>query len=331
MGTNASNGLQRANDSALSENLSGTDFQQACAALAQCAAALTALASAIGKGGFVSTSQNHAPPPSLGVTVVEAVNDFLTAKARAGRSERYLRALRVSLGSFVFGRANTDLSTVTIADLETWIEAKQWAARTQRGYLSDVSIFFNWCMRRGLAKENPASAVELIVSDTAPPQIHTPTQVRTVLEFARSYDLNLCRLLALRYFAGLRTAESDKLDESHLMPGHVEVTARNAKTRRRRLVTIQPCLAAWLALGGSFDFGNRGNRWCDFAKALAAATGVTMPYNVTRHSFVSYHLAAFGSAAKTALEAGHTEQMLFAHYRELVRPDASQEFWNIFP
>ena len=331
MGTNSSKVLKRANGKALSEILSG-DFRQACAALAQAAAAMTALASAIGKGSFVSATSSPAlsPAPSP-VTVRDAVNDFLMAKARAGRSDRYLAALRVSLGSFVFGRAHTALEAVTITDLETWLEAKNWAARTRAGYLSDVAVFYNWSIRRGLARENPAAAVELPAVDSCPPVIHTPGEVRSVLEFAREYDPNLCRLLAIRYFAGLRTSETDKIGPEAVLPGHIEVTAARAKTRRRRLVTIHPTLAAWLALGGSFGFGDRGHRWRAFARALGEARGVAMPHNVTRHSFVSYHLAEFGNAGKTALEAGHSEQMLFAHYRELVTPDAAREFWAIRP
>jgi len=52
---------------------------------------------------------------------------------------------------------------------------------------------------------------------------------------------------------------------------------------------------------------------------------------VTRHSFVSYHLARFENAGKTALEAGHSETMLFGHYRALVTPEAAAEFWAIVP
>ena len=64
---------------------------------------------------------------------------------------------------------------------------------------------------------------------------------------------------------------------------------------------------------------------------ITKLAGVPWPRNAARHSFVSYHLAKFGSAAKTALEAGHTEQMLFAHYREIVTKEAATEFWNLFP
>ena len=60
-------------------------------------------------------------------------------------------------------------------------------------------------------------------------------------------------------------------------------------------------------------------------------TPVPWPHNATRHSFVSYHLSHFQSAAKTALEAGHSEAMLFGHYRELVTEQDAAEFWSLTP
>jgi hypothetical protein len=37
------------------------------------------------------------------------------------------------------------------------------------------------------------------------------------------------------------------------------------------------------------------------------------------------------SASQTALEAGHTEVVLFRHYREVVTPDQAAEFWAVLP
>lgn len=328
-GTNGNNHLGRETPSALSENLSRQEFSQACNALAQCAAALTALASVIGKGDSAPASRLSLPHDR--VPLVDAVSEFMRAKARAGRSDRYLRALRVSLGSFIQGRAAVDVRDVCLADVESWLDGREWSPRTQKGYLSDVRVFYSWAMKRGMVTHNPAAAVELVKPDTGPVVIHSPAEVRTVLQFARAYDLNLCRCLAVRYFAGLRSAEADRLREAEILPGHIEVTAAKAKTRRRRLVTIQPALRAWLALGGSLEFGDRGNRWRWFTASLRAKTGLEWSHNVTRHTFCSYHLAEFQSAAKTALEAGHAEAMLFAHYREIVTPGTAREFWELRP
>jgi integrase len=265
------------------------------------------------------------------VTVAEAVNEFLRAKARAQCSDRYLRTLRVSLQSFARGRFSVPLGGVTVPDVEKWVQSQNWAARTQHGYCADVRTLYNFCIRRGLVNFNPAAAVELPKKDEAPISLHTPEQVRTVLEFARERDLNLCRSLAVRYFCGLRSAEMERISETEIKAEFVEVTAAKAKTRRRRLVPILPNLKAWLQLGGQLPLHDINNRMRWFTDALRKKHGIDWPHNVTRHSWCSYHLAQFRNAGETALQAGHSEQMLFQHYRELVTPDQAREFWNIIP
>jgi hypothetical protein len=65
------------------------------------------------------------------------------------------------------------------------MQRRAWAPRTQRGYLSDVRTMFNFAVRRGYMDRNPAAGVELPTLDQKPPQIHSPAQVRAVLEFAQ--------------------------------------------------------------------------------------------------------------------------------------------------
>jgi integrase len=262
---------------------------------------------------------------------MDCVRDFLNAKARAGKSDRYLAALRVSLTSFTEGRARTPISAVTFSEIEEWLDSHNWAARTKRGYLCDVRTMFNFAIRRGLVSHNPAGAVELPVVETAPAGIHTPEQVATVLNFARDYDPNICRSLAVRYFTGLRSSEVERLEETEVKAGFIEVTAAKSKTRRRRLVSIQPNLRLWLDLGGVLPLRDVNNRMRLFVAALAKQHAIEWPHNVTRHSFCSYHIAHFGNAGKTAMEAGHSEQMLFTHYRELVTPEVARAFWQIVP
>lgn len=198
-----------------------------------------------------------------------------------------------------------------------------------RGYLSDVRTLYNFAARRGYVERNPASAVELPVLDgSTPVTVHSPDQVKQVLKIARRADLDVCRHLAIRYFAGVRSAEAHRLRECDikLEQDLLEVPALKSKTRSRRLVTIQPNLRAWLALGGELrPIGDMTVR------QVIRLSKVKWARNVTRHSFVSYHLAQFGNAAKTALEAGHTEQMTFSHYRALVTPAAAAEYWAIQP
>jgi integrase-like protein len=319
--------LVKKNSSALSANLSRQEWQM----LARFAQAVFELASMmVGKDGL-----NHVPfcrsSSPVGVTVSELLNEFLRAKAKSGRSDRYLRALRVSLKSFARGRGQVQIGNVTVGDVETWLEKSGWAIRTRRGYLSDVRVMFNFAVRRNMLAHNPATAVELPVLASKPPEIHTVDEVRIVLDFARTYNLNICRCLAIRYFGGLRSSEAEKLEETEIRKDYIEVTAAKSKTRRRRLVLIQPNLRAWLDLGGKLPLHDISSTWRFFTAALNKQKGIAWAHNVTRHSFVSYHLARFGNAGKTALEAGHSEQMLFAHYRELVAPEAAAAYWEVRP
>jgi site-specific recombinase XerC len=265
------------------------------------------------------------------LTLAETVNEFLRAKARAGRSDRYLRELRMTLKSFSRGRFSTPLCDVTAADIEAWLGAHNWAMRTQRGYLTDLRTLFNFAVRRGMLQQNPANVIELPDAEQVPQSLHTPEQAAVVLEFARSYDPDVCRSLAVRYFAGLRSAEIERITEAEIKAEFIEVPASKSKTRRRRLVMIQPNLKAWLALGGELPLRNVSNKMRWFTGLLQKTHGIEWTHNVTRHSWCSYHLAQFQNAGKTALEAGHSEQMLFNHYRELVTPDQAKEFWKIVP
>src|SRR5438552_4047168 len=178
------------------------------------------------------------------------------------------------------------LSSVTPDEIEKWMCAHGWAAKTQRGYLSDVRTLFNFAIRRGYLDLNAASGVEFPALDgTSTIAIHSPDQVRQVLETARKWDIDVCRHLAVRYFAGVRSAEAHRLREEDIKTEHglIEVPAVKSKTRARRLVTIQPNLRAWLDLGGELRaLGDMSVR------AVIKLSKVKWTHNATRHSFVSY-------------------------------------------
>lgn len=52
-------------------------------------------------------------------------------------------------------------------------------------------------------------------------------------------------------------------------------------------------------------------------------------HNALRHSFISYRLAAVQNTAQVALEAGNSPQMIFRHYRELVRPTEAEKWFAV--
>src|SRR6185437_12074291 len=262
-------GLKASVPSNLPANVPSAQAGQVWTALAELGRQLQILAGAqTAQGNF--SAQNF--PPSayapVRLSVVELVNLFLLTKAKAGKSDRYIRTMRYNLKKFIEGRAGKFADELTTAEIEDWMNDLNLAPRSLRGHLGDVRTMFNFAIRRGLLRYNPASGVELPSEELPPVLIHTPETARAVLNFARNYDPDICRALAVRYFAGVRTIEAERMTDGLIGEKYIEITVdvvKRGRARRRRLITIQPNLRAWLALGGSLPSpGQNGRRMLEF-------------------------------------------------------------------
>lgn len=284
--------------------------------------------------GLTAGPHSFAPSPAFhchfSPSFSELASEFLRAKARSDRSPRYIRQMRLVFASFARKHAQTPCNQLTPQHIEAWTRGQGWRARTIRGNVVSLRILFHWGVRRGLLATNPCASVELpSAAHERPVEIHTPAEVRAVLEAARAESLDVLRHLVIRYFCGVRSAEAHRLDESAILldSGWVCVAASKAKTRARRLVAIRPNLRAWLALGGELRPLSPNT-----VQRVVRASGVRWPHNVTRNSFVSYAAAQPGAGAgAVAIEAGHSEAILFRHYRALATPNQAAEFWSIRP
>jgi integrase len=265
-------------------------------------------------------------------TINDAGNEYLIGLARSGRSVRFIQIVRLHLTEVFRDKMNRPVASIIPSEIGERIDKlsreRGWNPRTASMHLQTARGFFAAMIRAGYCKTNPAQAVQRPQHRSdAPIGIHTPEEVRRVLHVAQWADLDAMRWLAIAYFAGLRSAEIGRLQESHIRDRYIEVPASISKTRSRRLVVIPDVLRAFLQLGGKLPLVSEPRR----IKAIRQLSGLTWPRNVARHSFVSYHLAQSGSAARTALEAGHSETILFRHYRELVTMEEAEVFWNIRP
>ena len=161
-------------------------------------------------------------------------------------------------------------------------------------------------------------------------------------------DANLVPFPSIGAFAGLRSAEIERLDwaKVDLEGGYITVDASIAKTNSRRLVPIVPNLMAWLAdykkpHGKVLELPNVVNalkRLVTATRPPAAEDAEKLPppavawkHNALRHSFCTYRLADVKSAAQVALEAGNSPQMIFEHYCELVTEKAAKAWFAITP
>jgi integrase len=267
-------------------------------------------------------------------TATELVRQLLAAKKADGRGDRHLRDLESRLGVFAQKFNARMVATITSKEIDEWLRSLPFRPLTRNHYRAKVVLAFNFAVRNGYAAGNPALGADkaTVISDA--PGILTVDETARLLEAASS---DLLPYIAIGAFAGLRRAELQRLDWKHIdfESGLIEVTAKSAKTAARRFVVMQPCLRSWL-LPLRKHKGNvapTGKRFSEgFAKARTQAGIIVWPENALRHSFASYHLAAFKNAGDTALQLGHRDsRVTFAHYRELVKPKPAEAYWQIKP
>jgi integrase len=270
-------------------------------------------------------------PPAISLRAV--ADEFLASRRAAACRPRYLRKLRASIERFILGREAVPIAEITAAHVTDYVTANGWKPTTMRSYLVDVRSLFSFAVEREYLRKSPAAAVPLPKLDEAAPGILTPEQVRAFLDACLTVAPDALAVAALCLFGGLRREEAEQFEWADILDEFVEVKAHKAKTRRRRLIPISAQLRAWLEVARAsacpmpaFNFRAK----LPLAAERAGLQG-DWPQNALRHSFASYHYAKHRSATETAFIMGNSPQMLFQHYRELVRPAAAEVFFGLLP
>lgn len=262
------------------------------------------------------------------ITIAAAVALCLEEKTAAGLRTRSLRSLKCSLHSLrdTIG-PDVPVGDATVEAVGAWARNPDWGTATRRGRIIDARTFFAFALRQGWISSNPAESVAKPQVDARAPGILTPRQCAQLMVAARRVDPGLVPYLALCLFSGLRPENEARSTTWASVKGeHLEVAADRAKTRRRRLVLINPTLRAWLDLGGDLPVRNLAKR----LRRVRERARIPWPHDCLRHSFVSYAVPVWGPA-QVAQWSGHSEAVLFAHYRELVTRAEADRFWRLIP
>lgn len=267
-------------------------------------------------------------------TVLAAYDEFVDKRTKEGVSAVHLKDFKYRLEPFAKKYAKRLIVEVSTKDVDAWLFALKCAPQTRANHRRLLHNFFADAKGRGYCEENPVTRAARVNVIRKPPGILTPAEARALLA---ACPAEIVPAVAIGLFAGLRTAEIARLDwqEIDFKRGFIEVTAKNAKSAQRRLVTITANLKAWLKpqikLRGLVRLSGERHR-IRFEAARTAAEVTEWPSNAARHSFASYHLALHQDAAKTALQLGHANTaVLFQHYRELARPEDAEAYFNITP
>lgn len=284
----------------------------------------------------------HIKTTRRSVTVAALVPEYIAAKRQKGNREWSLKDIAHRLKIFEQTFGPRVVATISTAEVDDWLTSLGLSAQSQNNYRAVARAFFAYAVKRKYAGENPVADIDKVRIADKPAAIFKPEELERLLNAATPETLPV---LVIGAFAGLRQAEIFRLDwaEVDLVRGFIEVTARKSKTSQRRLVTMPANLRAWLqTFAGRTgpvwpgrkpgSHGGESNWRSKCEPVRVAAKIVEWPENGLRHSFGSYHLAKHGNANALALEMGHTTtKEIFAHYRELVRPEDAERYWKITP
>ena len=283
--------------------------------------------------------------------VAGVVAELLKIKESRGASVRYAKDLRYRLERFAGDCCNKDCCNVTTADLQAWLDALGLAPQSYRNYRTVLHTLFEFAVARGYSADNPVEGVEKLKARGGDVEIFKPVEIARLLEAARAKYPDFMPALAVGAFAGLRSAELERLEWKSVdfASRHIVVTASNAKTASRRIVPMSDNLAAWLA-----DYSGRqqGKVWpgesilfykrqqqvalataveADEAASVKAQKPLEWKGNALRHSYASYRFAQTGDAGRVAGECGNSAAVIHRHYRELVKPADAQRWFDVRP
>ncbi len=255
---------------------------------------------------------------------VISVCQLTTIKRHLGVLERYFPAALVS-----------DLSA---ARLTAHCQRGNAGLKTYNNRRGVLSTFLKFAFQRDWIASNPIEKVPYhrIAHRRGSAKTFTAAQAQELMQFVEGYqDGRLVPFFALCLFAGirpcLRTGEILKLKPEHvrLDTGAIHIEPEVSKVKMKRIVTIQPNLAAWLHAYPLESFPIIIPNLQKYRAILAQRFGLS--HDILRHTFISMFVGKFRSMGEAALQAGNSESIIRKHYLDLKSPAEAEAFFSILP
>jgi integrase len=280
-------------------------------------------------------------------TLADAVNEFCDARRPKGVSQDgkrsvlssvYVQDTENKLNEFATANSAADVCDLTKQHIDLFFESQSTLSPKSRNhYRATLRMFFGWCQRRDYLAANhrlfEADGLRKEDADTGDVDFYRPKELREMLDNAAP---EMAVIIAMQAFGGLRLQEALRLDWGDVwrVSGHVEISSAKAMTRSRRLVEINPTLAAWLE-------SYRKNKGMVTSLTLDVYTWqliqlrkrlkIPSRKNGLRHGFLTAHYALNQNENQTAAQAGTSPAMLFRHYKGLMARKEAVEWFAVNP
>ena len=289
--------------------------------------------------GAVAFWKSHHKPAGGVKTVTELLADYVWIKSEKGKRQRYIKDIEFRVGVFARTFGTRHVHTITTQEINDWVNAHGYRGTTQINYLTYLTGFFNFAKRMKLVEVNPADseAIERPDVDEKTTEVFSVDNVVTLMAQAAKKAPGIIPMLALGFFAGLRTSEIQGIswDSINFESKRIRIVPAVAKKRRQRFIAMQDNLIEWL-LPYRKEAGLVVIPFMTYRRGVdrvIKASGVKWVQNGMRHTFASCHLAKFQDMKRLVIEMGHADKadVLFGHYLDLVTPEDAERYWKISP
>ena len=277
------------------------------------------------------------------LTVQDAGKTYLAAQQTRHEAKKLsadtLRQKKRKVGAFVDAFGANLMVQIKAEDISAWIEDDLGFTNgdTFDSWVAHLGAFFSF-----FAKElrfNPCEEIESRGGHVEYVKILSVRDTARLFEFALNHRRVAIGRLAIEAFAGLRFGSSSRLEKHDINfeDKGIMLPAAKLKTgmvdgRRHYIDGLPENLWAWLKVATPDGWTLSGSEWMHEKTQLFADAKVPHPRNCLRHSFATYHVAAFKNPGLVATILCHTNQeKLWSNYNGNATSAFGKRYFEITP
>lgn len=270
------------------------------------------------------------------VSVQEVVTGFLDMRRAEGVSKDYMRHIELETQRFAASFAGCSLGSITVDDVSTWLAELPFKTETRLNHRKTVHALFEFAVQRGCLDKNIVKQTPRPKVTRPEPPIYKVDEAAAIMQVAKEKDPRFCSTLALTLFAGMRGSTACLIvrDEIRLSDQRIIVPGIKMKMKKRVVLEHLPQnIWPWLEFDAKADYGMGSRSYYARRHDILLMAGVKPQKNGFRHSFVSYHMAAYGNVGKTAAIIGHRRSLniLYENYYQAVTKSEGEAYFSILP
>lgn len=352
--------MTRASESELKKDI--RDFYQRHQFGGDAAARLTPIQAIDAKNAFDALAE-----AGVNISLAEAVRAYLGGSARVPDNASAItigkawsvfydgkkegddkRTHKYSTGKFVEAYGiDRQLALVTAKEVVAYLDKNygNLKPKTYNSNLLSLKTFFNWCAKdeQKYLVESPIKAVKFKPEPWEEPEYMKPVDVERLFRLLESVKGEHPEYLAqavVGFFCGTRAVEIRRMAmvegaaKIHLDDEMIRIAMGKGFQRGKtpRAFHIEPTAMAWMR---SFDFIGAlkkvNEKTVEEIYALARRNGIPVFHNCVRHTFITYHVAAYGDPAKTQAIVGTSARYRAMNYCGLASKADGEAYFRIWP